>query len=380
MTIAVISMIRDAWGGSEELWYEMAKLALKNGHRVVHLAFENPQKHPKIKELEALGLIHLQRPGWVPANAGKKKLAYLGWNYARKKIKDPFKALFSYKPDVVLYNGTCYSVSGETALLKHLSKPENGATKFFIIGHLNNQFIRSISDTDASRILQAYKLCKQVFFVSKRNLETAQRQLCSDINNAAIIRNPVNLSSTAMIPFPEIKSPIQLALVGNLVTAHKGQDILFQALSQWEQYDWQLTIYGSGTDLSYLKTLASYFKLDDKIHFAGQVNDIRTVWEKNHVLVMPSIMEGMPLAIVEAMLCGRICVVTDVGGNAEWITHGTNGFLAEAPTVKALLEALNIAWSKKDQWPAIAANAHNSAMKLYDPDAGATLLNRIIAE
>ncbi|RYZ21771.1 MAG: glycosyltransferase, partial [Chitinophagaceae bacterium] len=379
-TIAVISMIRDAWGGSEELWYEMAKLALKNGHRVVHLAFENPQKHQKLKELEALGLIHLQRPGWVPANAGKKKLAYLGWNYARKKLKDPFKKLFSYQPDAVLYNGTCYSVASETTLLKHLAKRQNCAPKFFIIGHLNNQFIRGISDADASRILFAYKLCKQVFFVSKRNLETAQRQLCSNIGNASIIRNPVNLSSTEMIPFPEIKSTIQLALVGNLITAHKGQDILFQGLSQWEQKDWQLTVYGTGTDLPYLKTLSSYLKLNDQIHFAGQVNDIRTIWGKNHLLLMPSIMEGMPLAVVEAMLCGRICIVTDVGGNAEWISHGTNGFMAEAPTVKALLEALNTAWSKKEQWVAIAENAHNSAMKLYDPHAGATLLNRIIAE
>ena len=95
---------------------------------------------------------------------------------------------------------------------------------------------------------------------------------------------------------------------------------------------------------------------------------------------MPSIMEGMPLAVVEAMLCGRICIVTDVGGNAEWINHGINGFLAEAPTIKAILEALNIAWSKKELWPDIATNAHSTAIKLYDANAGTTLLSRIIAE
>ena len=91
-------------------------------------------------------------------------------------------------------------------------------------------------------------------------------------------------------------------------------------------------------------------------------------------------MEGMPLAVVEAMLCGRICIVTDVGGNAEWITHGINGFLAKAPSTKSILEALKHAWSEKEQWDEIAKNAHSTAAKLYDPHAGATLLNRILAE
>jgi hypothetical protein len=56
MKIAVISMIRDAWGGSEELWYDMAKVALSQGHEVIHLSYEHKILHPKLKELISLGL------------------------------------------------------------------------------------------------------------------------------------------------------------------------------------------------------------------------------------------------------------------------------------------------------------------------------------
>ena len=49
----------------------------------------------------------------------------------------------------------------------------------------------------------------------------------------------------------------------------------------------------------------------------------------------------MPLSLVEAMLCRRPCIATDVGGNRELIRDGVNGFLAKAPTVESLDEAMN---------------------------------------
>ena len=61
------------------------------------------------------------------------------------------------------------------------------------------------------------------------------------------------------------------------------------------------------------------------VHFRGHVNDIRAIWEQNHLLVLPSRYEGLPLALVEAMWCGRPAVVTDVGGNAELCVGKRNG-------------------------------------------------------
>ncbi len=52
----------------------------------------------------------------------------------------------------------------------------------------------------------------------------------------------------------------------------------------------------------------------------------------------------MPLVVVEAMLCARACIATKVGGNAELICDGKNGFLAKAATVEFINEALNRAW------------------------------------
>ncbi len=51
------------------------------------------------------------------------------------------------------------------------------------------------------------------------------------------------------------------------------------------------------------------------------------IWAANHLLVMPSRFEELPLAMVEAMLCARPVVATDVAGHKEIIEEGVTGFL-----------------------------------------------------
>ena len=82
------------------------------------------------------------------------------------------------------------------------------------------------------------------------------------------------------------------------------------------------------------------------------------------MLVLPSRYEGLPLALVEAMWCGRPAVVTDVGGNAEVCSDGETGFLSVAPTVELLDEALERAWAQRDNWQAMGRVARARAEKL----------------
>ena len=74
---------------------------------------------------------------------------------------------------------------------------------------------------------------------------------------------------------------------------------------------------------------------------------VEKIWAENQALVMPSRFEGLPLAMVEAMLCGRPIVATDIAGHSEIIDDGITGFLARAPTVPALLEALEKLWQRR---------------------------------
>jgi len=377
MKIAVISMIREPWGGSEELWFAMAKQAIAEGHTVMHVSFDFADLHPRLAELERLGGVLFQRPGFYPTSmSSKARVARMIMNYVKKKIRPPFKKLLNQRPDILIYNGTAYSIAREKELLKAL-KYSN--VDFFIISELIGEIDRGFDEAERSIILSAYHRAKKVFFVSHRMELTARRQLCSDIPNAVQIKNPVNMSDISPLPFPR-GDKVNWGLVGNLLVVHKGQDLLLSVLqaSKWKEREWTLNVYGDGSDRAYLEALTAFYRLEDRVIFHGRVSNIRQVWEQNHVLLMPSHMEGMSLAIVEAMLCGRPVMATDVGGASEWIENGNSGWLAAAPTISLLDEAMERAWQDKLKWEGMGLQAHRKARDLYDPAVGKTLLDKLI--
>jgi glycosyltransferase involved in cell wall biosynthesis len=158
----------------------------------------------------------------------------------------------------------------------------------------------------------------------------------------------------------------------------KGQDMLIAALASrpWKGEAWSLAFYGTGKDEGALRAQAARAGVAERVRFAGQTSDVRAVWAGHHLLVLPSRAEGTPLAMVEAMLLARPCLVTDVGGCADWVRDGENGFLAP-PTVEGIAAALDRAWAAQRRWEELGRAARATADRLHDPDPGSTLLDLI---
>lgn len=194
-----------------------------------------------------------------------------------------------------------------------------------------------------------------------------------------VVQNPVNMQDLSMVSFPP-QSTVFFACVARLETACKGQDVLFEALSTsfWRERDWQCSLYGSGPDQAYLEALAVHYGIARNVKFRGHVRDIRSIWAENHILVLPSRAEGTPLSLIEAMLCGRPAVITDVGGNTDWIEESRTGFIAEAATAKSFGAALERAWLAKDKWKQIGSKAHECAAAKLDRSPGQSLLQVVL--
>ena len=124
--------------------------------------------------------------------------------------------------------------------------------------------------------------------------------------------------------------------------------------------------------------MAEALKLTN-VRFAGPTDNIEEVWKKHHALVLASRFEGMPLVLVEAMLCGRPGIVTDVGGNRELVRDGTNGFLAKAATVPFLDEALDRAWESRMRLKEIGCAAASDVRQWVSPDPADDFANELAA-
>lgn len=374
MKIAFISLMGGApWGGSEALWNKTAMIALEQGHQVFISVYKWDKIHPKISELQDKGAIVNLRDRYNPSLPFLRKLTSYANNNLLKSSSD-FKKLWNFKPDVVLINqGNNFDM-----LVHHYSLYEEikkHQVPFFLLCHSHSQYGNIPDSKIYPRGREVFLNAKKVFFVSERQKKLTERVLCINLDNAVITWNPLNLKETRLIEWPKEKV-IQFAVVGSL-DSNKGHDTLFEVLSQhkWKGRDWHLNIYGEGYGKEYLIDLAEFFKISDRITFHGFVNDIVSVLRKNHILLIPSAGEGLPISLCEAMICGRPAVVTDVGGNTEMIYEGETGFIAEAPTVSSFAEAMERAWTNKNRWEEMAGESHKFASQKIDLESEKKLIN-----
>ena len=127
-------------------------------------------------------------------------------------------------------------------------------------------------------------------------------------------------------------------------------------------------IYGSGPHEKILNNNIKIFDLPNVI-LKGNIDNITEVWEQNELLCLPSRMEGQALALIEAMNSRRCAVVTNVGGAAELIEEGFNGFIAETASADSIDNALERAWQKRADWKLMGEHAFETIRQKYPEDA-----------
>ncbi len=238
----------------------------------------------------------------------------------------------------------------------------------------------SLNNERRKRALSVYKKAKALYFVSQRNIEVVQRQLAYEFSNAIVVNNPVSIPKfkSSLAGLSENDTTINFASVGRLDCHSKGQDILLQVLSMpaWKTRNWHLNIYGIGQDYDHLVKLVTFFQVNDKVSFHKYIPATK-IWQTNHLLIMPSYNEGTSLALLEAMSYGIPAVITNVGGQAEWIEDEVNGFVVAAPTINLLDQALEKCWLMKSEWQEMGIRASEKIIKHYPRSAGEMLFEKI---
>lgn len=128
-----------------------------------------------------------------------------------------------------------------------------------------------------------------------------------------------------------------LGTVGRLFP-DKGHEDLFKALLMLKDEfpNLILLIVGDGPYAEYLKALRDAMGLQDRVIFAGVRHDMKRVYEALHIFVMPSIREGLPMALLEAMLAGVPVVATRVGGMPSVLEEGKRGRMVDPHDPKGL--------------------------------------------
>lgn len=142
-------------------------------------------------------------------------------------------------------------------------------------------------------------------------------------------------------PAPRRTDGLRVVCVSRLIK-RKGIDYLIRAISELRGEDVSLVVAGTGNMERELRALARKTGVADRIHFSGFVPHDQTakLYQESSVFCLPSNNEGMSLTVLEAMACGLPVLVTDVGGSAELLEDGRNGFLLQKQSPSDIAEKL----------------------------------------
>jgi glycosyltransferase involved in cell wall biosynthesis len=131
--------------------------------------------------------------------------------------------------------------------------------------------------------------------------------------------------------------PFTMMFVGRLV-ANKGPDVFIDACRELVANGVRVRalVVGDGPLRRTLEAAVRSMGLARIVTFTGHVDDVARLLGEADVLVRPSLTEGMPLAVLEAMAAGVCVVATAVPGNTDLIEDGVNGLLFRAGDARDL--------------------------------------------
>jgi len=355
--ITIISSCTEDWGGSEELWGKSVPYLLeKNYHITVYKSNVNLQ-HREFVKLAAMGVefgniddrkSFLVRNLIRLSNKLKGKYDFFTltnnpWVNNLKELLKKDKIEFAIISQGINFDGLGYAYACQVLEIPYAIIAQKAVDFYWPL------------PADRPVMLAAFQKAVANYFVSKHNLRLTEEQFGKRLSNGHVIFNPQKIGGIQ--PYPSTANGIKLACVGRLFLLDKGQDILIRIFNEpkWRARPVAITFVGSGIDENGLKEMAALLNVQN-VSFAGQVQDMDSLWSQYHALVLPSRSEGLPLSMVEAMAAGRIVMISKAGGNTELLDEEVTGFSGH-PNEESFGEAMERAWNRRDEWEAMGKEA-----------------------
>lgn len=167
--------------------------------------------------------------------------------------------------------------------------------------------------------------------------------------NAVVVNNGINRQKfTPERKLSDIRAELGIKPEEKLVlfiarfTAHKQPITLIRAFAEAikVQPDLRLLMVGDGDQKEEALALVQALGLGDRVIFQSFRQDVPDVLGASDIFVLPSLWEGLPIGLLEAMAMGKAVIATKVDGTVEVLQHRENGIMVEPGNAEALKEAM----------------------------------------
>ena len=184
-------------------------------------------------------------------------------------------------------------------------------------------------------------------------------------------------------PRPGTVEVPQVVSIGRLTPA-KGQVLLIQACAQLRDHGvpFHLTMVGDGPDRSRVEAAVQEHHLQSWVSLTGSLTQdgVRKTLAEADVFVLPSLAEGIPVVLMEAMASHVPCISTPVNGIPELIEHRRTGLLAMPGDVGSLVEQLTALCTQPKLRHDLAQAAHTKVTTHFDLLTNVRALGQVFSQ
>lgn len=187
-----------------------------------------------------------------------------------------------------------------------------------------------------------------------------------------IVPNGIDLKEyISELPVQNVEGAEKRILFVGRLHPVKGVQYLLQAMQMVHEEvpGAKLILVGDGEEREHLETLTDNLGIRECVEFAGRVphERVQDYMNQAEVFVLPSLSEGFPVTILEAMACGLPIVATRVGGLPDIVEGGVNGYLVNVKNPNKIADKILFLLENDEVREEISANNREKA-ELYTWD------------
>jgi colanic acid/amylovoran biosynthesis glycosyltransferase len=199
-----------------------------------------------------------------------------------------------------------------------------------------------------------------------------QMMLSCDRNEwSKLIYVPLGIDANEFAPAPRrSSSPIVNMLCVGRLAPEKGQGLLLEAIAalQAQGRSLHLTLVGDGPDRAWLERRAAELGVASSVNFAGWVEQtqLMSLYTNTDLFVLPSLAEGIPMVLMEAMAMQIPCVAPRITGVPELIEHGVDGMLFAVADVEDMSRQIRVLLDSSELRMRMGERARDRVVRDYD--------------
>lgn len=163
-----------------------------------------------------------------------------------------------------------------------------------------------------------------------------------------IVFNGIDLSKCQIKQDYDIQNYFKILHIGRFSEQKNHEDLISAFSIHHEKYpNSKLLLIGDGEKRVDIENRVSALGLDGAVEFLGLQSDVYGYLTHSDIFILPSIYEGIPMTLIEAMGTGLPIIATAVGGVPDMLENKTEALIVDCDVVK-IAEALDILYSDKD--------------------------------